>query len=39
MDVDYRAVAQRATFAAADAEHIWLATDAGMILALERGGR
>lgn len=35
MDVDYRADAQRATIAAADARHAWVATDTGMILALE----
>jgi len=34
MDVDYRAVAQRAVLAAADAQHAWVATDTGMILAL-----
>jgi photosystem II stability/assembly factor-like uncharacterized protein len=36
MDVDYRAVAQRATIAAPDAQHVWVATDTGMILAMER---
>ncbi len=35
MAVDYRAVAQRATLAAPDAEHLWVATDTGMILTLE----
>ena len=34
MDTDYRAVAQRAVLAAADARHIWVATDTGMILNL-----
>jgi len=34
MDADYRAVAQRAVLAAADAHHIWVATDTGMILNL-----
>jgi photosystem II stability/assembly factor-like uncharacterized protein len=34
MDVDYRAVAQRAVIAAPDAEHMWVATDTGAILAL-----
>jgi hypothetical protein len=34
MDADYRAVAQRAVLAAADAHHIWVATDTGMILTL-----
>jgi Photosynthesis system II assembly factor YCF48 len=34
MDADYRAVAQRAVIAAADARHIWVATDTGMILNL-----
>jgi hypothetical protein len=36
MNVDYRAVAQRATFATPDAEHLWVATDTGMILALDK---
>ena len=35
MDVDYRADAQRAIIAAPDAKHAWVATDTGMILALE----
>lgn len=35
MNVDYRADAQRATIAAPDAQHAWVATDTGMILALE----
>ncbi|HLG97067.1 MAG TPA: YCF48-related protein [Bryobacteraceae bacterium] len=34
-DVDYRASAQRATLAVPDARHAWVATDTGMILALE----
>jgi photosynthesis system II assembly factor YCF48-like protein len=34
MDVDYRAVAQRASIAAPDAQHAWVVTDTGMILAL-----
>ncbi len=34
VDVDYRAVAQRAMLAAVDASHIWVATDTGMILSL-----
>jgi hypothetical protein len=34
MDVDYRAVAGSATLAAPDADHIWVATDTGMILKL-----
>lgn len=38
MDVDYRAVAQRAVVAAADARHKWVATDTGMILGLVGGG-
>ena len=36
MDVDYRAIAQRATLAAPDSQHAWVATDTGMILALEK---
>jgi hypothetical protein len=32
MDVDYRAVAQRAIIAAPDAQHMWVATDTGAIL-------
>jgi len=32
IDVDYRAVAQRAVLAAFDAQHVWVATDTGMIL-------
>ncbi len=38
MDVDYRAVAQRATLAAPDQRHAWVATDTGMILALVDDG-
>ena len=34
MDVDYRAVAQRAVMAGSDARHLWVATDTGMILKL-----
>ena len=34
MDIDYRAVAQRAMLAAIDGQHIWVATDTGMILGL-----
>jgi photosystem II stability/assembly factor-like uncharacterized protein len=34
MDVDYRAVAQRAIIAAPDAQHAWVATDTGAILGL-----
>jgi hypothetical protein len=34
MDVDYRAIAQRAVIAAPDAEHMWVATDTGAILGL-----
>lgn len=39
MDVDYRAVAQRATIAAPDAAHQWVATDTGMILMLDKSGK
>jgi Photosynthesis system II assembly factor YCF48 len=39
MDVDYKAVAQRAMVAAADAEHLWVATDTGMILKLDKSGK
>jgi len=35
MPVDYRAVANRVIFAAADPVHLWMATDQGMILALQ----
>jgi hypothetical protein len=34
MDVDYRAVAQRAVIAAPDPQHMWVATDTGIILGL-----
>ena len=34
MDVDYRAVAQRAMIAAPDSQHMWVATDTGAILKL-----
>ncbi|HEX4594089.1 MAG TPA: YCF48-related protein [Bryobacteraceae bacterium] len=34
MDIDYRAIAQRAILAVVDAQHSWLATDTGMILNL-----
>jgi hypothetical protein len=34
MDVDYRAVATRASMAAVDARNVWVATDTGMILKL-----
>ena len=34
MEADYRAIAQRAILAAADAQHVWVATDTGMILNL-----
>jgi photosystem II stability/assembly factor-like uncharacterized protein len=37
MDVDYRAVAQAAVLAVADARHIWVATDTGAILGLVDG--
>ena len=32
MEVDYRAVAQRAVIAAPDSRHMWVATDTGAIL-------
>lgn len=35
MDVDYRAVAGRATIAVADEHNLWVATDTGMILKLQ----
>jgi hypothetical protein len=35
-DVDYRADAQRAMIAAPDAQHVWVATDTGIILAPEQ---
>lgn len=34
MNVDYRAVAERAMLAAPDPQHVWVATDTGMILNL-----
>lgn len=34
MDVDYRAIAQRAIIAAPDPQHMWVATDTGAILGL-----
>ena len=34
MDIDYRAVAERAMLAVVDAQHAWVATDTGMILSL-----
>lgn len=39
IDVDYRAVAQRATLAAPDAQHLWVATDTGMILTLDKSAK
>ncbi len=36
MKVDYRADAHRAFISAADPEHVWVATDTGMILRLEK---
>jgi hypothetical protein len=39
MDVDYRAVAQRAVIAAPDDRHMWVATDTGAILALDATAR
>jgi photosystem II stability/assembly factor-like uncharacterized protein len=38
MDVDYRAVAGRAVLSAIDDNHIWVATDTGMILRLTTVG-
>jgi hypothetical protein len=35
MEVDYRVFAHRAMFAAVDEDHIWVATDTGMILRLQ----
>lgn len=35
MDIDYRAVASRATLAAPDEHNVWVATDTGMILKLQ----
>jgi hypothetical protein len=37
LPADYRAVATRAMIAAADANHVWVATDTGMILKLSDG--
>jgi hypothetical protein len=34
MEIDYRAIAQRAVLAVVDAQHAWVATDTGMILNL-----
>ena len=34
MDVDYRAVANRATLSVADDRNLWVATDTGIILKL-----
>ena len=39
MDVDYRAVAERAILAGPDAQHLWVATDTGMILKLDNARR
>ena len=36
MPADYKAVAQRAMLATADRDHVWVATDTGMILVLEK---
>jgi photosystem II stability/assembly factor-like uncharacterized protein len=36
MEVDYRASARRAAIFALDSEHVWIATDTGMILRLVR---
>lgn len=33
---DYKAVAQRAMLAAGDSDHVWVATDTGMILVLQK---
>ncbi len=37
MKVDYRAVARTVMLAGPDAEHVWAATDTGMILHLNTG--
>ncbi len=37
MDVDYRATGQRAIFAGSNGDHLWVATDSGMILKLSSG--
>jgi hypothetical protein len=34
MDVDYKAIARSLIIAGPDAEHLWVATDTGMILHL-----
>jgi len=39
MPVDYRAVAQSLVLAGPDAEHLWVATDTGMILRLSLASR
>jgi hypothetical protein len=39
MPVDYKAVAQRAMLATPDADHLWVATDTGMILMLDKSGK
>ena len=39
MPVDYRAVAQSLVLAGPDAEHLWAATDTGMILRLSLAAR
>src|SRR5262249_21294604 len=39
MDVDYRAEAQRVIFAGTDRDHLWVATDTGMILKLQAAPR
>jgi hypothetical protein len=36
MDVDYRAIGQRAIIAAPDQSHMWVATDTGAILSLSQ---
>ena len=36
MPVDYRAVSERVVFGGTDADHLWLATDNGMILRLQK---
>jgi photosystem II stability/assembly factor-like uncharacterized protein len=36
LDVDYRAIAQRAMIAGADEQNLWIATDNGMILRLNK---
>ena len=39
MEVDYRAQAQQAIFAGPDRDHLWVATDTGMILKLQTSPR